>query len=204
MSAVNEILEQLVAIKCEFEELDEDIVKREFFEVEAVLNKITAWQVKLPNDLKFLISVAEKLNLIEGLFSGYKILNVERFLEIYKSNTTHLNFLSLLSCEEKLGLAIHEIDFYEGDFTSDNDIRESTRVLGRFVPIAKEKTDFLVVDLASTNENRMYDLQLGHSAFLYAPSVSKHIDNIIYGLQSNRFQVVDGDLSFPKVWHERE
>jgi len=113
MSVKDDVLDRLIAIRREFENLEVDSLKQEFGAVESILNKITASSVSLPIDLRCLISMADKLNAMEGLFSGYEIFNIQQFLDIYHSKTVHMNFLLLIGCEEKWGTAEHEITFYK-------------------------------------------------------------------------------------------
>jgi len=195
---LNDIYDQLLLIKKLLLDPCDKVALTRFEAIEKQIG------LEVPAVVKNLIMHCEEVNFVHGMFSGYEVHRLDELERIYSEKEKALSFFGEYSIDSSMNLIGEKIEIFNEDPERKNTAEATIETnLARFLPVAQHKGDYLVVDLLSEPDRAIYELMMGHSAFLYSPSVMDHLDYLSSGIGSGDVYIEDEQLDFPVFWCHR-
>lgn len=176
----------------------------EFGTAWAPIEKIAGMRV--PSSIRRLVEFADLINVRHpDLLAGYELYSLDQIRDAYSEPNRHNSFFSEYTHDKNFELLGNDcIEMY----CSDPELEESYLPvkainLLRFLPIAQLKGDYLVVDLLSISKESIYELMMGYSANLFAPTLRDHIEDLISGISNGAYTIEEDFVDFPVWWFHR-
>jgi len=160
--------------------------------------------VNVPPVVANFIGYSELLNEeFSWIFSHFEVLSNAELLTEYNNRTEAKGFFDMYSFKENFQL---EEESYIDVYDEEIDEKRKTRVskdVSRYLPLGRIKQDYLVVDLRSHNSDRLYNIELGYNAILYAPSIANHLTSLTRVLVAEKVEMEEDGPTFSDNWYER-
>ena len=140
---------------------------------------------------------------LENLFLGYRPLSVGEILNQYQDRDKECNFFGSYSVDEDYNLAENEEILLYEDRKELLDEPIEIDNLSKYVPIFSFQGDFILANMASIETCELIVITYGYDAGILAPSFTEHFDNLLLGLETEKYFVTDGNLIYPTSWYQR-
>ncbi len=167
-----------------------------------IIEKLAGFEI--PHFVKKLITLSDHVNDIQGIFSGYELHTLDQLEEIYVSKEKPLSFFGDYSLDLNFNLLNDTIEVFVDDPEKAGAASPTVITnVSRFLPLARHRGDYLVVDLSSQAGDELYELTMGYAANIYAPTLFQHINYLITGLSNGEVRIEDECFDFPVYWYDR-
>jgi hypothetical protein len=178
-------------------EVSSDVVER--FDI--ISNRVG---FKIPLDVIKTISLHAEFNDPDfyWLFDT-EIFSLDDLESEYNSLDEDSRFLGYFGVDDALNIdTFHQVSRYEvDDVSSGKHQGEKITNLSRILPIGYSGGDYCVIDL---ERGDLASFNLSTFIIFSAPSVEKHLEDLIYGLEQGTYKFDDeGELIYPREWEKR-
>jgi hypothetical protein len=158
----------------------------------------------IPPEICRIFDNVEIVNELSDVFLGYELLAKEEIISYYNQREMGLGFFGKYGADEQFN--VHEGKFVAIQENLEEELASQIEVtnIARFFPLFSFQGDYIVVDLEPSNFGELIVITYTHIGTILAPSLFDHLDDLISGLISGHYKVIDDDIVYPSSWFQRQ
>ena len=155
----------------------------------------------IPQDVLSLINLNEEANDpdLPWLFDS-DIYSADEIVQEYENMES--GFFELFGIDQDFNVSTEcELELRYASTSEEDKPDEIVKNVARFLPVGRERGDYLVIDLLSGS---LLSVELGNFLLFMAPSIGSHLNDLLLGIEEGVYKFDDhGELDYPREWEER-
>lgn len=186
---------KLLSLEKKFDEQNEKLFLR-------IENEIG---VEIPNEIKKLVSVINRLDQKVSFFLGFDPIDTEKLNWQYENKKDECSFFGAYLIDDHFiaapGRLIGLYDNQNGVLEEEIEITD----VRKLVPLFMFGADYIVVNLSEKSQGELVLIGDGYSANILAPNLNEHLQDLLDGVKTEVYEVLgDLDINYPASWQKRQ
>ena len=144
------------------------------------------------------------INDLGDIFLGYNLLSKEKIASFYRERDKGSGFFGKYGVDKKFN--VKKGMYIVLQENRDMELIEPVEVtnIAKYFPLFSFQGDYIVVNLDPSSVGELVVITYGHLGSILAPSVVEHLDDLVGGLKSGHYKVIDDDIIYPSSWYQRK
>lgn len=160
----------------------------------------------MPVDVCNILRNADEINSnINGIFLGFDAFSVKEVQESYRDKNSIESFFSAYDVDNDFNIQKGRYIVMEDDLAGELEGNFEIKSAKCLLPVFQFQGDFLVFNFEQkVNLKGLAVITNGYLGNMLAPSITAHIEDLMVGLKTERYRVVDEGLVYPSSWYLRQ